>query len=68
MTSPKTGYFISSVDGFEDIINKESLFEKSVSEIEEIINKDTVAIDEKIGKIADNYKWYYVISVSPEIT
>ncbi len=66
VTSPKTGYFISSVDGFEDIINKETLFEKSVSEIEEIINTDTVAVEEKIGKIADNYKWYYVISVSPE--
>lgn len=66
VTSPKTGYFISSVDGFEDIINKENLFEKSVSEIEEIINKDIVTSEERIGKIADNYKWYYVISVSPE--
>lgn len=64
--SPKTGYFISSVDGFEYIINKESLFEKSVSEIEEIINLDVVTSEEKIGKIADNYKWYYVISVSRE--
>lgn len=64
--SPKTGYFISSVDGFEDIINKETLFEKSVSEIEEIINTDIVAAEEKIGKIADNYKWYYVFSVSEE--
>ena len=66
VTSPKTGYFISSVDGFENIINKESLFEKNVSEIEEIINTDAVAVEEKIGKIADSYKWYYVVSVSPE--
>lgn len=63
--SPKTGYFISSVDGFEEIINKENLFEKSVSEIEEIINKEIVTAEQKIGKIADSYKWYYVISVSP---
>ena len=66
VTSPKTGYFISSVDGFEEIITKENLFEKTVSEIEEIISKDVVASEEKLGKIADNYKWYYVISVSPE--
>ena len=66
VTSPKTGYFISSVDGFENIINKETLFEKNVSEIEDIINTDIVTVDEKIGKIADNYKWYYVISVTPE--
>ena len=66
VTSPKTGYFISSVDGFENIINKENLFEKTVSEIEDIIVQDVVASEEKLGKIADNYKWYYVISVSPE--
>ena len=66
VTSPKTGYFISSVDGFEEVINKETLFEKTVSEIEEIINQEVVASEEKIGKIADNYKWYYVISVSPD--
>ena len=64
VVAPRSGYFISSVDGFEGIINKENLFEKSVSEIEDIINQDVVASEEKIGKIADNYKWYYVISVS----
>lgn len=66
VTSPKTGYFISSVDGFENIINKENLFEKSVSEIEDIINQDVVTAEQKIGKIADSYKWYYVVSVSPD--
>ncbi|MBQ3530509.1 MAG: hypothetical protein IJA05_01145 [Oscillospiraceae bacterium] len=66
VTSPQTGYFISSVDGFENMVTKETLFEKSVSEIEDIINTDVVTVDEKIGKIADNYKWYYVISVSSE--
>ncbi|MBQ7874823.1 MAG: hypothetical protein IJ306_06670 [Oscillospiraceae bacterium] len=66
VTSPKTGYFISSVDGFENIINRENLFEKSVSEIEDIINQDVVTAEQKIGKIADSYKWYYVISVSSE--
>lgn len=66
VVSPKTGYFISSVDGFENVINKENIFEKTVSELEEIITEDVVASEEKIGKIADNYKWYYLISVSPE--
>ncbi len=66
VTSPKNGYFISSVDGFENIINKETLFEKSVSDIEAIINQEVTASEEKIGKIADDYKWYYVISVSKE--
>ncbi len=63
VTSPQTGYFISSVDGFESLINKESLFEMSVKDIEEIINKEIVTAEEKIGKIADDYKWYYIISL-----
>lgn len=63
--APKSGYFVSSIDGFENLINKESLFEKSVSEIEEIIYQDVVTVEQKLGKIADNYKWYYVVSVSP---
>ena len=29
VVSPKTGYFISSVDGFENVINKENIFEKT---------------------------------------
>lgn len=64
--SPKTGYFISSVDGFENVINKENLFEKSVAEVESIINQETVASEQKVGKIADNYKWLYVFPVSSE--
>ena len=66
ITSPKTGYFISEIDGFESLIDKESLFEKSVSEIEDIIKTEVVPMEQKIGKIADNYKWYYVISVSED--
>ncbi len=64
--APKSGYFISSVDGFENIINKENLFEKTVAEIEEIIYLDVVTAEQRVGKIADNYKWYYVVSVSQE--
>ncbi len=66
ISSPKTGYFISEIDGFENLINKENLFEKSVSEIEKIINTEVVPMEQKIGKIADNYKWYYVISVNKD--
>ncbi len=64
VTSPKTGYFISSADGFENLINKETLFEMSVKDIEDIINQEVVTVEEKIGKIADDYKWYYVMSLS----
>ncbi len=66
ISSPKTGYFISEIDGFENLIDKDSLFEKSVSEIEKIIGTEVVPMEQKVGKIADNYKWYYAISVDKD--
>lgn len=62
--SPKTGYFISAVDGFENLINKENIFEKTVAEVEAIIGQETVASEQVVGKIADNYKWLYAFTVS----
>lgn len=64
--SPKTGYFISEVDGFENIINKENMLEMTAAQLEEVINTQVVTVEPSVGKIADNYKWYYVISVSEE--
>ena len=66
MVSPKTGYFISEVDGFEGLINKENMFEMTAAQLEDIIETQVVTVEPSVGKIADNYKWYYVISVSDE--
>lgn len=64
--APKSGYFISEIDGFETLINKEMIPDMTVAQLEEIINKDVVTVEQKVGKIADNHKWYYLISVTPE--
>lgn len=66
VNSPKTGYFISGIDGFENLINKDNMREMTAAQIEEIINTDVITVEPKVGKIADSYKWYYVISVDDE--
>ena len=66
VVAPRSGYFISEIDGFETLINKEMIADMSVAQLEEIITKDVVAVEQKVGKIADNHKWYYLISVSSE--
>ncbi len=66
VTSPKTGYFVSEVDGFENLVNKETMFEMTAAQLEELINTEIVTVEPSVGKIADNYKWYYVISVNEE--
>lgn len=64
--APKNGYFISSVDGFETLIDRDTLFDRKVSDLEAVINREIVQEEEKIGKISDSYKWYYIFSVSKE--
>ncbi len=62
--SPMTGYFISTVDGYEDQVNRRSLMELSVSGIEELIGGSAVYRGGAIGKIADSYLWNYAVTVS----
>lgn len=64
--APKNGYFISTIDGFENLINKDTLYEMTVADIENLIGTDSVVIDPKVGKIADSYKWLYVFAVDTE--
>ncbi|MBP6886741.1 MAG: hypothetical protein KBC20_01585 [Oscillospiraceae bacterium] len=61
---PKTGYFISTMDGYEDRVNRESLMEMSVSGIEELIGGNVTYRGGAIGKIADSYLWNYAVTMS----
>ena len=42
------------------------MFEMTAAQLEELINTEIVTVEPSVGKIADNYKWYYVISVNEE--
>lgn len=58
----ETGYFVSSVDGYEDILNSDTVFELSKEQIEQILAADTAESNPAgvIGKLIDGYKWYMV--------
>lgn len=58
----ETGYFVSSVDGYEDILNSDTVFELSKAQIEQILAADTAESNPAgvIGKLIDGYKWYMV--------
>lgn len=59
--APSTGYFISTVDGYEGKVNRESLMQMSVSGIEELIDGSVTYQGRSVGKIADSYKWNYAV-------
>ncbi|HXK78150.1 MAG TPA: HlyD family efflux transporter periplasmic adaptor subunit, partial [Oscillospiraceae bacterium] len=61
--SPMTGYFISTVDGYEEKVNRESLLEMSVSGIEDLIAGSATYVGSAVGKIADSYEWDYAVTM-----
>lgn len=58
----ETGYFVSTVDGFEDVLNSETLFELTKEQIEYVISAEEQETNPTgvIGKLIDGYKWYMV--------
>ena len=65
INSASSGYFISYVDGYENLINQKNINDLSMEQIEEIINNKEIQSDYTVlGKILKGYKWQYV-SVVP---
>ncbi|MBQ7835243.1 MAG: hypothetical protein IJ385_05615 [Ruminiclostridium sp.] len=58
----ETGYFVSRVDGFEDALNSETVFELTKEQIEHVISAEEQETNPSgvIGKLIDGYKWYMV--------
>lgn len=66
ITSPKSGYFVSYTDSFEDAVDYDNIPNLSASEIKELCNREPVSSNDVIGKIIDAYKWYYVACISEQ--
>lgn len=63
ITSPCSGYFCESADGFEDILIPDILDELTLSELDKLANKMPASSDGK-GKIVSGYVWYFAARVS----
>lgn len=69
ITADGTGYFISYIDGFENILSPETINTLTVEKIEEIIGKSMEEYDgNSVGKIVDGYEWKMVGIVNAEQT
>ncbi|MBO6232376.1 MAG: hypothetical protein J6O50_17620 [Ruminiclostridium sp.] len=56
----ETGYFISKVDGYENRLNSETVFELTAADIEEITSAEPRQENPSgvIGKLVSDYTWY----------
>jgi len=67
LKSPLSGYYISSPDGYENLLNTEICASLTPEKLEEIISVHSVPNnDSVVGKIADDYIWYMACEVSAE--
>ncbi|MEG2677629.1 MAG: HlyD family efflux transporter periplasmic adaptor subunit, partial [Oscillospiraceae bacterium] len=68
LSSPSAGYFISTVDGYEESLNDETLHNMTTSELIELVKQAQLntQIDESHCKMVSDYKWLYAAVVSKE--
>lgn len=70
ITVPNSGYFISYVDGYEDILSTDKLSSITADDIKEVIKNDgynAAKVSKKaVGKIVDDYEWDLVGIVNPK--
>ena len=55
-----SGYFVSNVDGYEDILTPESYTNLSADDIKKIISNSDTKSSAGVGKVIDGYKWRVV--------
>lgn len=61
------GYFVSTVDGYEDTLSFDTIQELTKEKIESIIDNPALSVDKaKIGKILSDYKWKMICVVPAE--
>jgi hypothetical protein len=56
--APKSGYFISKTDGFENAVRISDIENLTAANIEELIEKEAVPSEEVVGKICPEFNWY----------
>ena len=70
ITVPNSGYFISYVDGYEDILSTDKLSSITADDIKKVIENDgynaSKVSKRAVGKIVDDYEWNLVGIVDPK--
>lgn len=64
--SPTSGYFMSNVDGYENIASVENFKNISFAEGESILLNPMDEVQNKYGKMITDYKWSLCTYVTPE--
>lgn len=70
--SPYPGIVTYNVDGYEDILTPKNLLNLKFSELKKIESKEhsskkeQLSVDQPIGKIVDNHRWFFATEIKRE--
>ncbi len=63
VAAPLSGYYVSSVDGYESTVGYKDLSKLSVSMVNKALESEAKTVEGKMGKIVASYKWYIIANV-----
>jgi hypothetical protein len=58
VTSPVSGYFYNVTDGYESYFTFDAIENLSSASFEELKNTKPLSVDDSVGKIVENSRWY----------
>ncbi len=64
VSAPVSGYFISSVDGYESAVAFEDALDLTISEIDALLEQQPQPAENAVGKISISNEWYVACRVS----
>ncbi len=64
VTAPCSGYFVSSVDGYEGVLNPDIIEDLTPECFDNISADKTVVADAYVGKVVSDMQWYIACKVS----
>lgn len=63
ITAETSGYFGTTVDGYETLLDSESILSMSLSQFDSLSERRLSVTDRQIGKLVTDIGWYYITSV-----
>ncbi|MGN0171278.1 MAG: HlyD family efflux transporter periplasmic adaptor subunit [Acutalibacteraceae bacterium] len=58
VTSPVAGYFVNSIDGYENTVSVDSVLSMTTTDINNVMQEEAAPETGYIGKVVGSYEWY----------
>lgn len=62
--APASGYYVNSLDGYENLLTKSMLQELTADKLESIMSQKASVIENSAGKLITDFSWYLACPVS----